>query len=112
MEFSSLTLPIHFRLQNSCAPECHHLSAWQLHRLPGLRIPNGTRPFLFHRKFPEPADENIFAILKGLFHQLEEGVNDLGWLSFAEDVFAEKFFDDLGFGESHGSLLENGGEIL
>jgi hypothetical protein len=63
--------------------------------------------FSLHRKSPEPAAENVFTVLQGLFYQLEKGVDDLGCLSLGEDVFGEECFHDVGFGESHGLLLKN-----
>ncbi len=61
---------------------------------------------LFHTEFPEPADENIFAVLQGLLNQLKKGVDYLGRLNLCENVLGEGCFHDLGFGESHG-LLQN-----
>jgi hypothetical protein len=55
----------------------------------------------FHPKFPEPANEHIFAILQGLFYRLEEGVDYPGRLSLCENVLDAECFHDSGFGQSH-----------
>jgi hypothetical protein len=46
--------------------------------LPVLGFPAYVRLLFFHRKSPEPADENIFAVLQGLPDQLKTGVDDPG----------------------------------
>src|SRR5208282_5178265 len=76
--YSSISLPIHSSPQNTRALECHHFPWWQNYRLTRLEISASTSMLLFHRKFPEPADENIFTVLQGLFYQLEKSVDYLG----------------------------------
>jgi hypothetical protein len=54
---------------------------------------------------PESADEDFFALLQGLLDDLKERPDDLGLLGFGEDALGEKFFHDVGLGESHTGVL-------
>jgi hypothetical protein len=109
---ASIILPIHSGPQYAGALESYHFPGWQSHRFPSYGIPPYTLLLLSHGKFPKSADENVFAVLQGLFYQLEKGVDDLGRLKLCENIFGEECFHDLGFGESHWWLLKNEREIL
>ncbi len=49
-----------------------------------MRVPPSPFPFIFDIEFPEPTDQDILAILQGLFADLQEGVNHLGGFGLGE----------------------------
>jgi hypothetical protein len=75
---------IDFFSQQARPFESHHTSRPQCNRLTRLRIPPPPLVLLLHRELPKSTDHDIFTVLQWLLDQLEQSLDDLGWLAFGE----------------------------
>ena len=99
--------PIDFLFQNPGVVEGDHSSRRQSHRFTSLGIPSPPLAFLPDTEFSEAANHDVFTPFQGLLDQFEERLDDLERLTLGEQILGEEIFNDLRFGQSHQSFLEN-----
>jgi hypothetical protein len=65
----------------------------------GVAAPSGLL-FLNH-ELPKPADQEVFAILEGPFHDFQKLFNHLAGVALSKTKLRVNFVDDFVFGQGH-----------
>jgi hypothetical protein len=102
------TIAVEFLPEQMRASERYHSPAGQQHVLAGRRIASPALFLHLDTKLSEPAEENIFAILQLVLHQLQKKLQELGSLIFWKTKFLVNGICNFRFGQCHVRRLPEG----
>jgi len=86
------------------APESHHATLFQHHVGTSGRISSSPLFFLFHAKFAEPANQDIFIFPQSVFDLLQQDFNQLSGSIFRKSEFIVNSIYNLCFCQCHRSV--------